>query len=95
MPRIRFAKHRSELTVAKGANLMRSLLAADIPVASSCNGDGVCGKCRVRVLEGRENLSPESDLETHLRERYELDANERISCQAQVHGDVRVDTTYW
>ncbi|MCM2281032.1 MAG: (2Fe-2S)-binding protein [Bdellovibrionaceae bacterium] len=74
---------------------MRSLLDASLPVASSCGGDGVCAKCRVRVLEGMEHLSSETELERDLRDRHDYDENERVSCQVSVHGDILIDASYW
>ena len=74
---------------------MKSLLQHDIAVASSCGGEGVCCKCILKIVEGRENLSPIESLESDLREIHDLARNERVSCQAQVLGDVKVDTDYW
>jgi len=95
MPSIRFAKSIPPISVETGANLMASLLAAGLPVASSCHGDGICGKCRVRVLEGAKNLSPEEAPEKLLRERLKIPSDQRVSCQARVLGDVTVDASYW
>lgn len=95
MPVIRFVKNLPEITVEAGANLMKSLLAAGLPVASSCNGDGVCAKCRIEIVEGAENLSPIGPLEQMLRDRLRIAKGVRISCQTVVLGDVRVDATYW
>jgi ferredoxin, 2Fe-2S len=95
MPKISFSKPFSPVEVAPGANLMQSLLAAGVPVASSCYGDGVCGKCRLQVIAGGENLSPEGDLEKILKDRYRLGKEMRISCQTAVNGDVTVDAGYW
>lgn len=95
VPKISFLKNRAPIEVEDGANLMRALQKADIPVASSCNGDGVCVKCRMQIIEGSENLSPVGELEEHLKERHDLSRNERVSCQVQVHGDVKVHATYW
>lgn len=78
-----------------GSNLMKSLLDAGLPVASSCNAEGVCGKCRIEVVAGLENLSAKQELEIFLIEKYQLKNNERISCQCQVLGDVSVQTKYW
>lgn len=78
-----------------GSNLMKSLLDAGLPVASSCNAEGVCGKCRIEVVTGLENLSAKQELELFLIEKYQLKNNERISCQCQVLGDVSVQTKYW
>lgn len=96
MPKIRFAKNnRPEIDAETGANLMRALLAQGVPVASSCHGDGVCAKCRLRIAAGAENLSSRNETEAFLIERYQLSSDVRISCQAQIFGDVTVDATYW
>ncbi len=42
-------------------NLMNLLLANSIPVASSCNGDGICLKCIVEV-NGEKLLSCQCDV---------------------------------
>lgn len=92
---IELLKSGRRIEVPQGANLMRALQNAEIPVASSCNGDGVCVKCRLTVVAGRENLSVESDLEGDLRDIHGFAKNERLSCQALVLGDVTVDAGYW
>lgn len=74
---------------------MTALLDAGLPVASSCDGEGVCAKCRVQVLEGMANLNPPNEIEEFLKERYEMKSNERISCQCEVCGDVKVHASYW
>jgi len=95
MPIISFTKAFPPIEVPAGANLMQSLLQAGIPVASSCYGDGVCGKCRLEVFSGEENLSPPQVLEDLIKDRLKLGPGLRISCQTQVLGDVTVDATYW
>lgn len=42
-------------------NLMELLLANGIPVASSCNGDGVCLKC-ILTVDGEKVLSCQCDV---------------------------------
>jgi len=93
MPKITFAKSTVEISVENGANLMQSLLKADIPVASSCHGDGICAKCKVRLLEG--TLPPPNTTEEILAAKFRLASNERISCQCSVIADLRIDTSYW
>lgn len=88
-------KTQRPLDVEIGQTLMQALLAHGLPVASSCNGDGICGKCRIQILSGAENLSARTELEEILKDKYKLDKNERISCQTQVLGDIRIDTRYW
>lgn len=95
MPVIRFVKNRPELHVEHGAVLMKSLLDAGLPVASSCHGDGICAKCRITIVEGAENLSKINSLEQMLRDRLRLPREIRISCQTQVLGDITIDASYW
>ena len=95
MPKIFFAKTGKFIEVLPGANLMQSLLAHNIPVASSCHGDAVCGKCRIDVLGGIDQLSKPNSDELRLREQYKLSSAQRIGCQTSVLGDIRVDTPYW
>lgn len=96
MPRIRYAKgHRQDFEVALGANLMKSLLENGVPVASSCHGDGVCGKCKIQIVSGAENLSPENETEKFLRGKLAIPKDQRISCQTQVLGNISVNTGYW
>lgn len=95
MPTIRFVKNLPEIQVEVGAPLMATLLAAGLPVASSCHGDGVCAKCRVQVVSGMENLSAIEPLERILKDRLKISTNQRISCQTRIHGDILIDTSYW
>jgi len=95
MPVIEFVKNRPALTVPRGANLMNVLLDNGIPVASSCHGQGVCTKCRVKIIAGIEHLSPEGEFEKSVRTRLRIPADMRISCQTTVHGDILIDTAYW
>ena len=97
MPRISFAKNnRPTLEAPSGANLMQVLLTAEVPVASSCHGDGVCAKCRLEIVEGASSLDPRNETEEFLAERFSLKKNQRISCQVAVGTqDLVIDATYW
>jgi 2Fe-2S ferredoxin len=95
MPTIRFLRNRPSIEVQEGANLMKTLLNAHLPVASSCHGDGICGRCRIVIVEGRDHLSPINAAEEILRDRLKIPADVRISCQTQVFGDITIDASYW
>lgn len=60
---------------------------ARAPIGNSCGGIGICNRCRVRVVEGTENLTPPT--------RFEKTPGERLACQAVVLGDCTITTTYW
>jgi 2Fe-2S ferredoxin len=95
MPVISFLKDRPPITVESGSGLMKALLAAGLPVASSCQGDGICAKCRIQIVEGAENLSPPNPREQILRDRLRIPREYRISCQTTVLGDIKIDASYW
>lgn len=95
MPQIRLAKSGKTLQVEDGANLMQALLKAEIPVASSCHGDGVCAKCRIQIIQGATNLSAPNETELFLKQKFSLAKDLRISCQTSVHGDIEIDASYW
>jgi 2Fe-2S ferredoxin len=63
------------------------------PLGNSCGGVGVCARCRVRVVEGAENLSAPTSVEMRFSKGFA--EGERMACQAVVQGEVTVTTTYW
>lgn len=92
MPKVSLPQKNLILDVESGSNLMNALLAAGLPVASSCHGEGICSMCKVRI-EGSAN-SPES-FETETLRRNKCDADERLSCQICVTADLSVTAKYW
>ncbi|HUR81116.1 MAG TPA: 2Fe-2S iron-sulfur cluster-binding protein [Thermoanaerobaculia bacterium] len=66
---------------------------AGAPLGNSCGGVGVCARCKVRVVEGAENLSAPTSIETRFSKGFA--EGERMACQAIVQGAVTVTTTYW
>lgn len=88
-------KNRASLVIPEGSNLMKVLLDANIPVASSCHGDGVCAHCRLTITSGASHLSKANDTERFLIDKFELRINQRISCQVCVFGDIEIDASYW
>jgi 2Fe-2S ferredoxin len=85
------------LQVEAGANLFSAIRAADIPLGSSCGGDGVCQKCVLTVRVGEGALRAVGDVDPwHLDEDGERPGELRVlSCQVAVVGDVEVVADYW
>lgn len=65
---------------------------AGLPIAASCDGDGVCGKCRVLIMNGAEHCSAPTEME---RQQTDLAPGERLACQLRVTGQVHMRVTYW
>lgn len=45
------------LYIAEGENILRALKRHGIYLTASCGGKGICGKCRVKVLEGKVSIA--------------------------------------
>ena len=72
--------------------------AAGWPLGSSCQGDGICARCGLRVLEGRGLLSPEGEREAKIKRDNRLDESLVISCLRGVAADegaLLLTTDYW
>ena len=70
-------------------NLLEVLLERGIFVDNPCNGKGVCGKCKIKVLSG--DVSPMSAEERMWLKEEEVAAGIRLSCMTKVYGDVEVE----
>jgi 2Fe-2S ferredoxin len=56
----------------------------------ACGGKGRCTTCKVIVSEGMNNMSPLTVAEQRYRAIRALGLNERLSCQANVSGDITI-----
>ncbi len=64
--------------------LLQCINSMQVKIGQVCGGDGACGTCRIEVVTGWENLTPQTPDETYK----ELEAPYRLSCQARLIGDV-------
>jgi len=83
--RVRFEPEGKTVEVRQGATLLDAARAAGVFVASICGGDGICGRCRVRVLSGVVDAEP-----TALLSREEIRDGFVLACQTRVTEDVEV-----
>jgi uncharacterized 2Fe-2S/4Fe-4S cluster protein (DUF4445 family) len=83
--KIVFLPHETEMTVPDGETIIHAAMEAGVHINASCGGEGVCGKCRVRIEEGMveggisEKISQEDQ-----------DKGFRLACQAAVKSDLTV-----
>ena len=81
--KVTFLPYDIQVDVPAGQSVIRAAMDAGVHINASCGGDGVCGKCRVRIEEGgvdagiSEHLSPE-----------DRDKGFRLACKALVNQDV-------
>ena len=83
--KIIFLPHQIEIRVPDGETIIHAAMEAGVHVNASCGGEGVCGKCRVRIEEGTvdggtsEKTSPQ-----------DLEKGFRLACQSAVKSDLVV-----
>jgi ferredoxin len=84
-----------EARVVHETNLMDAVLQTGLVLGQSRDGIALCGFCRVRVLEGLENLTPAESEEQKILAAEHAGSDERLACCARIHGPVIVTADYW
>ena len=69
------------VSVLIGETLYSAARSAGVASEAFCGGRGLCGKCRVIVVEGRELLSGLTELETKFLTEAEIHDGYRLACQ--------------
>lgn len=87
---VKFFPEGRKIEVPLGSSLLEAALRANVDLASLCGGRGVCGKCKVQVIDGFNNLSPYTNVEKMFLEREKIDVGFRLACQARLLGPVVV-----
>jgi uncharacterized 2Fe-2S/4Fe-4S cluster protein (DUF4445 family) len=85
----------------RGTPLLQAARSLGVDIDSVCGGRALCGRCQVLVMEGAfpkhgisssaAHLSAFSETEQNFARRRPLTSGHRLSCQAQVQGDLVVD----
>ncbi len=90
---------RGHFTV--GTPVLQAARELGVDIDSICGGRARCGRCQVEAVEGNfaregivsstSHLSEESENEQICRQHGRLREGNRLSCQAKILGDVRID----
>lgn len=76
------------VTVKAGTTLLEAGRAAGLLLSADCGGVGVCGRCRVSVLQGE--MEPPSGNELDYLQDYPAEPGLRLACQARIASAVIV-----
>lgn len=77
-----------EINAKQDQNLLAILREADIEVSSPCNGNGTCGKCKVKVIS--ENLPDPLPNEVDIIGTKAIEDGYRLSCSFTVQSDLEI-----
>ena len=100
--RIVFTPSGRRGTFPHGTRLLDAARSIGVDVDSVCGGRGLCGRCRIVCMDGDfakhaiksrpAHLSALNETEARYSERRrELAKNHRLSCQAEIRGDLVID----
>lgn len=78
---------REPITVQGGGKLLDALYANNIFIPSACGGQGTCGFCKLRVLNGGGPVLP---TETPFLTTDEINAGARLACQVKIRNDIEI-----
>ncbi|GAG09731.1 unnamed protein product, partial [marine sediment metagenome] len=84
--RVHFRPDNVTVEVPAGATILSAANEAGVYVNSLCAGDGVCGRCRVIVREGRAGGGS-----TELFTREEIQQGYILACQGRVESDLLIE----
>ena len=85
----------AKLEARAGGTLLAAALKNEVRVMHACGANTLCATCRVKVVDGAENLAPMT-LKEKLSLRYHLSVSPRVrlACQARVLGPVEAEAIF-
>ncbi|MCX5910021.1 MAG: ASKHA domain-containing protein [Deltaproteobacteria bacterium] len=86
---VRFLPHEQEVLIPAGGTLFEAAMQADVYLQASCGGNGVCGKCKVRIEKG-EVESTQGAEESPPLSAEEVEQGIRLACQTRAQSDLIV-----
>jgi uncharacterized 2Fe-2S/4Fe-4S cluster protein (DUF4445 family) len=84
--KVTFYPDKKTVKVAKDTTIFSAALSCGISINSACGGDGVCGKCKVRVIKGEVFAQPSGAISPEEKKK-----NIYLACITAVHSDLEVD----
>lgn len=87
--RIRITPQNKSITAKKNELLADKIQESGINLSLYCNKRGLCGKCLVKIVEGK--LPPLKKMEEFLLEQKKLKKNYRLSCLYKIKGDLSIE----
>jgi ferredoxin len=78
------------INVSKARNVLDVLLEEGVVIDYACQ-NVFCGRCKVKVLEGMENIETEGALERGVKAKCGYGPEDRITCKLRIKGDVVID----
>ncbi|MFH0948169.1 MAG: ASKHA domain-containing protein, partial [Elusimicrobiota bacterium] len=82
--KIKFLPSNKEIIVAEGTDLLSAAMMVGVQIYNSCGGEGVCGRCKVKILRGEFTTDSSLLTSKEKKDGYVL------ACQTVCKGDIEV-----
>lgn len=86
MLKVKFVPQNKEIEVSEGESLLEVARKAEVFIDAPCNGSGTCGKCKVKVANGRVDTQKSR----HLKDE-EWNEGYVLACSSKVVQDVVIE----
>ncbi|MDD5130288.1 MAG: ASKHA domain-containing protein [Candidatus Omnitrophica bacterium] len=83
--KVTFFPDNLSVTVEQDKTILSAAISAGVYINSSCGGDGICGRCKVVVKQGRVNSQPNGIITAQERKN-----NVYLACLTTIHSDLDV-----
>ena len=77
------------------ATLLDCSIKNQIPHMHECGGIGQCTTCRIRIIDGLQNITPRTRMERETAQLRKWDPSIRLACQCYVKGDITIQRLVW
>lgn len=86
MFKVKFVPQNKEIEVSEGESLLEVARKAEIFIDAPCNGNGTCGKCKVKLVEGKVDTQKSR----HLKDE-EWNEGYVLACCSKIKEDVVIE----
>ena len=83
--KVLFKPEGKEATIKEGETILEAANHAGVYINSECGGEGVCGRCKVRIVEGAVDRTTSS---TSFLTKDEIQQSYVLACQTDIHSDL-------
>jgi len=81
-----FYPSNKNIGVDNGTTILSAAISAGVYINSVCGGDGVCGKCKIKLLKGQVATQPTGSITTK-----EIENSIYLACLTTIHSDLEIE----
>jgi ferredoxin len=88
---IRIKDREETIPSSPAISILNLLQRNGIPIQTICGGRAQCGRCVIRILEGRERMNGKNQREIIRLQALKAGEDMRLACQSYTRGDIEIE----